>query len=169
MPPPPFQPILSIQWPVVWSLQGRGLFKSADLCTILAQKNENFMSLHAFAYGAAASNNNNTITSSSTCGPFSVPMLISCEAADLISFSRNKIKDIVAQLEPFSLYNKEIGEMAKNNWYSKLSCLYCGSLQTGFHPVWYSILRYCCKKYFSSVQHRYIIFSLTITYFRARH
>ncbi len=41
--------------------------------------------------------------------------------------------------------------------------------QTGYHPVWYSILRYCCKKYFSSVQHQYIILSLTITYFRARH
>jgi hypothetical protein len=41
--------------------------------------------------------------------------------------------------------------------------------QTGFHPVWYSIPWYCCKNYFSSVQHRYIIFSLPITYFRARH
>jgi hypothetical protein len=41
--------------------------------------------------------------------------------------------------------------------------------QTGVHPVWYSILWYCCKNYFSNVQHRYMTFSLTITYFRARH
>ncbi len=30
-------------------------------------------------------------------------------------------------------------------------CLRSMSFLTGFHPVWYSILRYCCEKYFSSV------------------
>jgi len=27
---------------------------------------------------------------------------------------------------------------------------------TGFYPVWYSTLRYCCKNNFSSVRHLYI-------------
>jgi hypothetical protein len=42
-------------------------------------------------------------------------------------------------------------------------------IKTGFHPVWYRILGYCCKNYFSSVQHLYIIFSLTILYRRSGH
>jgi hypothetical protein len=53
--------------------------------------------------------------------------------------------------------------------YLRLANRSSAMLLTGFHPVWYSIIRYCCKNYISSVQHCYIIFSLTITYFRARH